>query len=108
MSRRVNVVITDDIDGSADAGPVSFAVDGITYELDLAAQNRTRLEHAFAPFIAAGRRVRGPARGRGNGTPATAATDRAAVRHWARTRGLQVSDRGRISAEILRQYQAEN
>ena len=109
MSRQVSVVITDDIDGSAGAEPVSFSIDGVNYEIDLAAQNRTRLEHAFSPFIAAGRQVRAPGRGRPNGSrPVTTAADRAGVRQWARTKGLQVSERGRISTEILRQYEAEH
>ena len=109
MSRQVNVVITDDIDGSGGAEPVSFGFDGVTYEIDLAAQNRTRLEQAFAPFIAAGRRARVPGRGRANGSrPGSTAADRAAVRQWARAKGLQVSERGRISAEILRRYEAGN
>jgi len=32
--------------------------------------------------------------------------DRAAIRAWAREAGLNVSARGRISAEIMSQYEA--
>lgn len=106
MSRNVAVVITDDIDGSGDAEPISFGFDGVAYEIDLSSANRAKLEKAFAPFIDAGRRVRNSARSRTGGRAGSTAADRAAVRTWAREKGLQVSERGRISAEILRQYDA--
>lgn len=54
MSKRVSVIITDDLDGSGNAETVSFGFDGVTYEVDLGKKNRTRLEKALAPFIEAG------------------------------------------------------
>jgi len=33
-------------------------------------------------------------------------SDQAAVREWVRTSELKVSERGRISAEVMRQYEA--
>jgi hypothetical protein len=105
MSKSVSVIITDDLDGSENAQTVSFGLDGVTYEIDLAKKNRARLEHVLAPFIEAARRVpRGGRRrgGRGAGAPA----DRSEVRDWARSAGLQVSDRGRISADVIRRYEA--
>lgn len=100
------MVMTDDIDGSPDAGTVTFGLDGVSYEIDLAQPNMARLAEAFAPFIAAGRRVslRRPAAGRG--AKSARSTDRAAVRAWARQAGMTVSERGRISAEVIRQYEA--
>ena len=96
------VVITDDLDGSANAQTVSFAVDGISYEIDLSSENQENLKKAFAPFIAAARKVRVAGRNRS----VSASADRAAVRAWARQAGLAVSERGRISAEIMRKYEA--
>jgi len=56
--------------------------------------------------IAAGRRVgRGSSR-HGAGTAAGSRVDRGAVRAWARDAGLAVSERGRISAEVMSQYEA--
>jgi len=104
MSRNVAVLITDDLDGSANAEPVSFGFDGVIYEIDLSSANRARLEKAFAPFIEAGRRARGVARAGRPGRSASSAADRAAVRAWAKEKGLTVSDRGRISSDVLRQY----
>ena len=106
MARTVSVVITDDIDGSPDAQTVSFGIDGVTYEIDLSDANRAKLSSAFAPFIAAGRRSSRGGRRRSAGRPGAERADRAAVRAWARQAGLAVSERGRISGEVMRQYEA--
>jgi len=106
MARNVSVVITDDIDGSPDAQTVTFGVDGVSYEIDLSAANRAKLSDALAPFIAAGRRASRAGRRRGAGRPSGERVDRAAVRTWAREAGLAVSERGRISADVMRRYDA--
>src|SRR5215471_6664469 len=69
MARTVSVVITDDMDGSPDAETVTFGLNGVTYEIDLAEANRAKLSGAFAPFIAAGRRSSRGGRRRGAGRP---------------------------------------
>jgi len=106
MVRTVSVVITDDLDGSPDAETVTFGIDGASHEIDLGEANRTRLADALAPFIDAARRVGRGGRRRGAGRPAGERVDRAAVRAWAREAGLAVSERGRISAEVMRQFEA--
>lgn len=106
MSKRVSVIITDDLDGSENAETVSFGFDGVTYEIDLGKKNRARLEKALAPFIEVGRRVPRSGRRRGASRPGGSPADRSAVRAWARAAGLKVSERGRISADIMRQYDA--
>ena len=105
MAKNVSVVITDHLDGSRGAETVAFGLDGVSYEIDLAEPNRARLGWPLAPFIAGGRR----GRRRGAGTAGTAAgsrVDRAAVRAWAREAGLAVSERRRISAEVMNWYEA--
>jgi len=105
MSKNVSVIVTDDLDGSDNAETVSFGFDGVTYEIDLAKKNRAKLEKALAPYIEAGRRVPRGGR-RAGGRAGGASADRSAVRAWAKSAGLEVSDRGRVSAEIMRQYEA--
>jgi Lsr2 len=105
MSRSVSVIITDDLDGSEAAETVSFGFNGVTYEVDLGKKNQAKLEKALAPFIEAGRRAPGRGRRRGTSRPAGSSADRTAVRAWARDSGLKVSERGRISASIIRQYE---
>jgi hypothetical protein len=107
MATNVSVVITDDLDGSQGAATVAFGLDGVSYEIDLGQPNRAALARALAPFIAAGRRVsRGSGRRRAPGPSGGPRVDRAAVRAWARETGLAVSERGRISADVMSQYEA--
>jgi hypothetical protein len=105
MAKTVNVVVTDDLDGSTGAEAVNFTFDGHGYEIDLGPGNRTRLADTLRPYIEAARRTNGrkPTRN----APAKAdRTDRTAIRAWASAQGLQIADRGRISADIIRQYDA--
>jgi hypothetical protein len=106
MAKRVQVIHTDDIDGSEAAETIAFSLDGITYSIDLSADNAKKLRNAFAPYIAAGERDRsGSSRRSGIGrrkTPGTAATD---IRAWAAAQGMQVSARGRVSAEVREAYE---
>lgn len=99
-------MVTDDLDGSPDAETMTFGLDGVTYEIDLSAKNRARLERDVAPYIEAGRRI---SRGRNRsslGRPAGPRVDRAAVRAWAKENGFHVSERGRISSDLMSQYEA--
>ena len=105
MAKTVSVVVTDDLDGSPDAETVAFGIDGLSYEIDLGKKNRAKLEKSLQPFMDAGRktaqrRAAKPARAGGS------RTDRAAVRTWAAGQGLKVSERGRISAEVMSKYDA--
>ena len=105
MAKTVSVVVTDDLDGSPAAGTAAFSFDGHNYEIDLSAANQARLEKALRPFIAAGRRT---ARRRPQQAAPTTPSrvDRPVVRAWAADHGLQVSQRGRISAEVMSKYEA--
>lgn len=105
MAKTVSVVVTDDLDGSPQAATVAFTFDGQSYEIDLGEKNRTKLEKSLQPFITAGRRAslrRAPKAVRST----EPRIDRAAVRAWAASEGLKVSERGRISAEVMSKYEA--
>lgn len=56
------------------------------------------------PFLEAGRRL--PDKGRGVSLASSPSVDNAAIRSWAKSSGLKVSERGRISADVIRQYEA--
>jgi hypothetical protein len=102
MARTVHVIVTDDIDGSSGAEAVSFSLDGQGYELDLGLPNRQRMQESLQTFIVAGRKI-------GRGTQrrvASRRSDLAAIRAWAADQGLRISERGRISAEVISAYDA--
>lgn len=110
MAQRVNVVLVDDIDGEPAEETVTFGLDGITYEIDLGAKNAARLRDSMAEWVGHGRRVSGGRR-KGNRSVtkrSTVGPDNATVREWARSNGYQVSERGRIKAEIVDAFSAAN
>lgn len=56
VAERVVTEIVDDIDGTRGAEEVTFAFDGVVYDIDLAADNAQRLADALAPFVRHARR----------------------------------------------------
>jgi hypothetical protein len=111
VAQKVVTELTDDIDGSEAVDTVTFGYQGKQYEIDLSQKNFDRLEKALTPFIQKARTVRATGSGRqrrrrGAASPARA-TDTKAIREWARAQGLQVSERGRIPAEIVERYDRE-
>jgi hypothetical protein len=103
MARKTVVTLTDDLDGSEASKTVTFAVDGASYELDLSDKNAAKFEKALAPFVAAGRKVRN---GQQRRKSPSSGVDVPAVRAWAKANGYEVSNRGRVSAEIVAAYNA--
>ena len=117
MAQKVTVSLIDDLDGDKADETVEFGLDGKSYEIDLSTGNADKLRDALASYVAAARRPGG--RRRSGGGPAVAATAAArrpsvdreqnqAIRDWARKRGMKVSDRGRIPADVLEAYHQEN
>lgn len=107
MAKQTTVTITDDLDGSTNAKEVSFSLNGRSWVIDLSAKNRAALEKALKPYIAkATEQGRASRRGKAvrSSSRANSRTDLAAVRDWAKNNGHQVSDRGRISADVLKAY----
>jgi len=106
MAQRVVVTLEDDIDGGEAAETVSFALDGVSYEIDLSEANASKLRDDLASWIgharrAGGRKSTSTARRGGGGR---GGRDLSAIREWARKNGHKVSDRGRISADIQAAY----
>jgi Lsr2 len=109
MAQKVQVILVDDIDGGEAEESVSFAIDGVNYEIDLSEGNATALREALAPWVGHARRVGGRSGGgrRGSrGGRAAAKADLGDVRSWARDNGFTVSDRGRVSSEVMSAYEA--
>ncbi len=103
MAQKVQVILVDDIDGGAADETVSFAVDGTSYEIDLSKKNAAQLRDALAPWVGSARKASGSRARRSRGGRVN---DSADVRAWAKSKGLAVSERGRISADIRAKYDA--
>jgi hypothetical protein len=111
MAQKVQVILVDDVDGGEADETVSFALDGISYEIDVSATNAEAIRDALAPWVGHARRIGGRAASRGRAAapksrPAAERTDLSDVRAWARENGFQVSDRGRVSSEVRSAYEA--
>ena len=109
MAQKVQVILVDDVDGGEADETVSFALDGISYEIDVSASNAEALREALSPWVDHARRVGGRSIARRSAVksrPAAERTDLSDVRAWARENGFQVSDRGRVSGEVRAAYEA--
>ena len=109
MAQKTVVLLSDDIDGGTADETITFALDGVSYEIDLSAANSATLRQAFARYVGAARRTggRSTVRRRIGGAPARADREQlAGIRAWARSRGMDVSDRGRIPRQIVEAYHA--
>jgi hypothetical protein len=110
MAQRVNVVLVDDLDGSDAAETISFALDGVDYDIDLSDKHAGELRKSLSVYVGHARRTGGRRRGgrrsraRSTGSGVAAAD----IRAWARENGWDVPERGRVSAEIREAYGAAN
>ncbi|WP_028921475.1 histone-like nucleoid-structuring protein Lsr2 [Pseudonocardia acaciae] len=113
MAQKVTVSLVDDLSGDKADETVQFGLDGKNYEIDLSSGNAGKLREALRSYVAAARRPGGRRRsgGAASGGARRTAVDRdqnQAIREWARKRGMKVSDRGRIPADLLEAYHKEN
>lgn len=122
MAQKTIVTLVDDLTGeeAEDITTVEFALDGVTYEIDLDDKNSARLRDALAEYVAAarrtgGRRSNGGRRrsGAGTGTPRATSPggyDRETskqIREWAKAQGFEVSDRGRVPNNVVEAWEAQ-
>ena len=117
MAQRTIIQLTDDLDGKpipeGKGETIRFSLDRTDYEIDLAGNNAKALRNDLAKYISAARRTSsagrsGSGRGRGSRTGAGAARDYdpKAVRAWAESQGIEVSQRGRVPADLVARFQA--
>jgi hypothetical protein len=103
VASRTIVEVTDDLDGSKADETIQFTIDGTSFEIDLSTAHAKELRGALDPYVKAGRKTGGRRR---SGSARRDGDQIAAIREWAKTHGLKVSDRGRISAEVQDAYNA--
>lgn len=111
MARKIIHQLIDDLTGEAitegSGITVTFSIDGVTYEIDLNDENATRMRAAFAPYIAAGRKVATKSSTNSPGSKKAASPhDLGAIREWANSHDLHVSSRGRIAGSVIDAYYA--
>ena len=104
MATKITVALDDDLDGGPADQTVRFRVGGTDYEIDLNKKNAKAFREQLAPFVEHARKA-----GRGQRRPSTSSTRQRSsdIRAWAKEQGIAVSDRGRIPAGVVAQYEAQ-
>jgi len=109
MAQRIEVLLTDDLDGTdipvGKGETVTFGLDGKSYEIDLTAKNASALRKALQPYIAGGRPIKGSRR---QAVRTRVSADNRTIKEWARANGYQVNDRGRIPTAVREAFDAAN
>ena len=105
MATKIAVALEDDLDGGPADETVHFGLGGAEYEIDLSKKNAKTFRAGLAPFVEHARRAarggrRRPAR------PSSARERSGDIRAWAKAEGIAISDRGRIPADVVAQYEA--
>jgi hypothetical protein len=124
MAQRQVTLFTDDVTGEEldDGETVTFALNGVEYQIDLSEEHADQLRGALAPYVLHGRRIggrytrssrssssgsrRSPDSGSSRSTSGAGGRDTQAIRAWAQQHGHKVSDRGRIPASVIAAYEA--
>ena len=124
MAQKTIVTLIDDLTGeeAEDITTVEFALEGVTYEIDLADENAAKLRDNLSRYVAAARKTsarrpgtrgadRSTGRGNGNGSATRSGYNRdtlRAIREWAKQNGHSVSDRGRLPLNVLNAWEANH
>lgn len=118
MARKIIEQLVDDIDGTEAAETVVFGLDGVSYEMELSANNAAALRAVLGVYVEHARRTGGRVqRGRGAAPSVVVAGKSGAqvieerraynkgVRAWARANGFKVPDKGRLSLAVLEAFE---
>jgi nucleoid-associated protein Lsr2 len=107
MATETITKLVDDLSGGPAERTLTFALEGQSYAIDLNKKNIAGFERALRPYLQAARAINEPRRS--NRSPQRGSKnspDLAAIRSWARENGYEVSDRGRLAADVIAAYRA--
>lgn len=106
MARRTMLILEDDLDATPAQHQVAFTFEGVSYEIDLNEEHYAELQEAMAPWISHARRVSGR-RTSSRRSPSSSDSEASAtaIREWARSQNMEISDRGRVPANIRTAYE---
>jgi Lsr2 len=107
MAQKVEVTLVDDLDGGKADETIVFGLGTARYEIDLSAGNAKQFRESLAKYIEVARREGATRSGgrRGAAKAAAAGPNTADVREWAKSQGYEVSERGRVSKDLIVRFQ---
>jgi hypothetical protein len=112
MAQKYIVQLVDDLtqqpidDGAGES--VRFALDGVSYTIDLTSEHAEEFRAALSPYVNAARKADVAVRAKASSSSRAPKGDLKAIREWANANGYSVSSRGRIPAEVQSAYNAAN
>ncbi|MBO0804933.1 MAG: Lsr2 family protein [Nocardiopsaceae bacterium] len=106
MAQKVQVLLVDDLDGSQADETVTFGLDGVSYEIDLSTGNAGKLRDELAQYVGHARKASAASSRRRRARTGAGREQSARIREWAKAHGKKISERGRIPADILAEYEA--
>ncbi|HEY8317682.1 MAG TPA: Lsr2 family protein [Amnibacterium sp.] len=112
MAQKYIVQLVDDLtqqpieDGEGES--VRFALDGVSYTIDLTSDHASEFRGALTPYVNAARKADVAVKAKASGSSASRAPkgDLKAIREWANQNGFTVSSRGRIPSDVQSAYNA--
>jgi nucleoid-associated protein Lsr2 len=109
MAQRTVVELIDDIDGKLADETVSFSIDGVTYEIDLSKANASKLRTSVSQYVEKARKAGAKPGRKAAATRTVNSRERSSdIRTWAKQHGITVNDRGRIPAQVIAAYEAND
>lgn len=80
---------------------LKFSWGGKNYEIDLCQKDADKMSNALTPYAEAARKLAGSGKPFRN---VATGPDPRAVRAWAKSKGIEVNDRGRVPQELVAQF----
>jgi hypothetical protein len=115
LATLTRTILEDDLDGGEADETIIFALDGVTYEIDLNSDHAEALRDAFGKYVEAARRTGGRQRQAGTVHRITlprqkapiAVAERHAIQRFALREGLRPpAERGRIAQSVVEAWEA--
>lgn len=110
MAKQIRVTLvsdlTEEVLAEGDGETVNFAIDGINYEMDLSKTEAQTMRELFSEYSDRARRVSKFAAP--SARKSASAEETKKIRAWAAENGIEVSPRGRISADVKEKYRLAN
>ena len=106
MAQKVQVMLLCDLDDvNVDAEEtLQFSLGNTAYEVDVCTKHAQQIREGLEPFVEHARKIGGSNRRRQRA--GTNGQQTAAIRSWAKDRGIHINDRGRIPASVVKEYEA--
>ena len=111
VAQKVSVTFACDYDAkeipSGEHLTRAFSLDGRDYEIDLCERHSQKFDETMGRFATRARKVSSKV-GRTKRRTTAHRRRSAEIRAWAKRSGMEVSDRGRIPAQVISKYEANH